>query len=360
MVLGVCRRILHDGHDVEDAFQATFLVLVRRARSIRDPGRLGPWLHGVARRVALGARSEASRRRSHQDVRRLIGFAEDPAARPASRAEGEDVLDIIDQEISRLPARYREAVVLCDLEGRSYAEAAHRLRCPLGTLQSRLARGRARLRARLVRRGLAPSLLAAILAQSARAKVPGPLADLTVRAATAGAFPASVAALAAVAGRGMILSSIKSLAVALCVVSFMLGAGLLARDRLSAEPPAGAAPEPQAPETDRTLHLQVVDDADQSALAGASVRVQFDVNETRVSEDRADDEGHATIGLPDEGFRWLEADVIHPGFVPIELIWSGEEPIPDRYVVALERGIAIGGTVHDEQGRPIAGARVHL
>ena len=153
MVLGVCRRILRDGHDVEDAFQATFLVLVKRAGSIRDPGRLGPWLHGVARRVAMRARAEALRRRSHQDPSGPAAVAEEPAVRPTSRAEGDDVLGVIDEEVARLPSRYRDAVVLCDLEGRSYAEAARRLSCPMGTLQSRLARGRARLRTRLVRRG---------------------------------------------------------------------------------------------------------------------------------------------------------------------------------------------------------------
>ena len=170
MVLGVCRRMLRDGHDVEDAFQATFLVLVKRAGSIRDPGRLGPWLHGVARRVAMRARAEAARRRSHQDLSGPAVVAEEPAVRPASRAEGDDVLGVIDEEVARLPSRYRDAVVLCDLEGRSYAEAARRLSCPMGTLQSRLARGRARLRTRLVRRGVAPMALAAILAERRRGR----------------------------------------------------------------------------------------------------------------------------------------------------------------------------------------------
>ena len=97
--------------------------------------------------------------------------------RHAFRADGDDVLEVIDEEVARLPEQYRGAVVLCDLEGRSYAEAARRLRCPLGTLQSRLARGRARLRTRLVRRAVAPFAVTAILAGSARAAVPDALAD---------------------------------------------------------------------------------------------------------------------------------------------------------------------------------------
>ena len=115
LVLGVCSRILRDEHDIEDAFQATFLVLVRRAGSIRDAGRLGPWLHGVARRVAVRARSEAARRQACH--RHLIRAVEDVAVRPGRQTELDDLRGIIDEEVARLPARYRDAVVLCDLEG---------------------------------------------------------------------------------------------------------------------------------------------------------------------------------------------------------------------------------------------------
>jgi RNA polymerase sigma factor (sigma-70 family) len=113
MVLGVCRRILREGHDVEDAFQATFLVLVRRAGSIHDPGRLGPWLHGVARRVSMRARAQAARRREHRGLVGPPDIAEEDSMRPASPAEGVDVLEVIDEEVARLPAPYRQALVLC-------------------------------------------------------------------------------------------------------------------------------------------------------------------------------------------------------------------------------------------------------
>ena len=141
----------------------------------------GPWLHGVARRVAMRARAEAARRRSRQHLVGPPTIAEEPAVRPASRPRATTCWTSSTRRSARLPSRYREAVVLCDLEGRSYAEAARRLSCPLGTLQSRLARGRARLRTRLVRRGVAPLALAAILAEVARAAVPEALADATVR-----------------------------------------------------------------------------------------------------------------------------------------------------------------------------------
>ena len=364
MVLGVCRRMLRDGHDVEDAFQATFLVLVKRAGSIRDPGKLGPWLHGVARRVAMRARAEAARRRSHRDLSGPTEPAEDTAMTPASRAEGADVLGVIDQEIARLPAGFRDAVVLCDLEGHSYTEAARRLRCPLGTLQSRLARGRARLRTRLVSRGVAPLAVSAILAESARASVPEALAEATIRAATAGTASATAAALAVPVARSLLMSTLRNIAGLLVLALIATGGGLLARDRLLADPPAPppvvAAHEPQPPRSERTLNLEVVNDADQSALAGATVWVRSNWGLPHESKGTTDEEGRYPIAIPAGPTSFLQVVVVRAGFVPIEVRWAAEEPIPDTYTVSLERGVPIGGTVRDEQGRPIAGARVHL
>ncbi len=282
LVLGVCRRILRDQHEIEDAFQATFLVLVRRAGSIRDAGRLGPWLHGVARRVAMRARSEAARRRSHH--REQANVAEETVMRPARQAERDDLLAIIDQEVDRLPSSFRDAVVLCDLEGRSYAEAARRLRCPLGTLQSRLARGRARLRTRLIRRGVAPVALGAFLAEGASAAVPEALAAATVRSAVATAIgktamaatvSATAAALASSVTRSMLMSMIQRVVLVFAAVSLAIGAGLVARDTrsdASAAPSAVQAEQPQPaeePKPVRTFNLEVVSAVDRSPLPGA-------------------------------------------------------------------------------------------
>ncbi len=364
MVLGVCRRIVRDEHDVEDAFQATFLVLVQRANSIKDPGRLGPWLHGVARRVAMRARAQAIRRRSRSGPSQQPAVAEEPAMRHAFRADGDDVLEVIDEEVARLPEQYRGAVVLCDLEGRSYAEAARRLRCPLGTLQSRLARGRARLRTRLVKRGVAPFAVTAILAGSARAAVPDALAQATIRAATAGAVSASAAALAGSIARGLVMSTVKTVAGALILAALPLAAGLVARDRLLAEPPGPApipgpplAQAPQPPRSGRTLELEVVDAADRSPLAGASVLIRVTRGQAQTSQGTTDDEGRFPIALAGDTTYFLQVVAAHPGFVPIEVRWSGTN-IPGAYTLALPRGVAIGGVVRDEQGRPIAGARV--
>jgi RNA polymerase sigma factor (sigma-70 family) len=155
MVWGVCRALVRDPHDAEDAFQATFLILVRKAGRLRIRETLGSWLYVVAYRTGLGIRSAASRRRTFE--RAAAGSraeATDPSATRESEGFDHDVLAVIHSEIMRLPGPSRAVVVLCDLEGVSYREAAGRLNLPMGTLQSRLARARQRLRFRLTLRGI--------------------------------------------------------------------------------------------------------------------------------------------------------------------------------------------------------------
>ena len=151
MVMGVCRRILRDSHDSADAFQATFLVLARRAGGVRVDDSLGRWLYGVSRRVALQARASAARRLSRE-----VAGAEpaeianlDSACHRQRDRDQEDLFAALDEEVARLPEKYRAAVMLCDLEGTKHDEAARRLGCPVGTIESRLSRGRELLRARL-------------------------------------------------------------------------------------------------------------------------------------------------------------------------------------------------------------------
>src|SRR5262245_39025843 len=158
MVLRVCQRVLHHAQDAEDAFQATFLVLARKAGSIGKSESLGSWLHGVAFRVSLRAKRDAGRRRANE--RRVpVPVGPDPAEALAWR----DVQVLLEAEIRRLPERYRAAFVSCYLEGRSRAEAAAELGIEENTLSSRLARARERLRRRLARRGVnLPAVLAAV------------------------------------------------------------------------------------------------------------------------------------------------------------------------------------------------------
>ena len=221
MVLGVCRRVLGDRHASDDAFQATFLLLAKKAGAIRDPDRLGPWLHGVAHRVAVRARSDLARR----NARERPGAEDLAMATPADEA-GFDRLELraaLDEEVRRLPEKFRDPIVLCYLDGLTHDEAATRLRCPVGTVRSRLAAGRAKLRDRLARRGVeVPSgaLAAAISAEAVPAIVSPVLLTSTVKAATAfaagltgataaGVVPAAVASLAEGVSTTMILSKIK-------------------------------------------------------------------------------------------------------------------------------------------------------
>jgi len=160
MVLQVCRKHLDDHNDVEDAFQATFLVLAKRAGSIRNAESLAGWLHGVARRIALRIKADAARREIHERKGGTLAALERASTRE------QDVHDPnwpeLHEEIARLPERFQEPIVLCYLEGLTTEAASVRLRCPKGTVLSRLARARERLRDRLTRRGLAlPAGLAA-------------------------------------------------------------------------------------------------------------------------------------------------------------------------------------------------------
>ncbi|OAI40158.1 hypothetical protein AYO40_05105 [Planctomycetaceae bacterium SCGC AG-212-D15] len=155
MVLSVCQRIVRDPHLAEDSFQATFLVLARKAGAIADPRSLASWLHGVAVRVARKARGQEAQRRS-----KLMTLESRSAGHADSPSGLDDLKPLLDEEVNRLPAKYRELVVLCYLEGMTNSEAARQLRCPEGTVFGRLARARRMLQTRLVRRGITLSVAA--------------------------------------------------------------------------------------------------------------------------------------------------------------------------------------------------------
>src|SRR5580698_9044566 len=192
-VLRVCRSVLRDEAAAEDAFQATFLALARKAGSLWAHDSLAPWLHQAAYRAAVHDRSAIIRRRSHEHAAAALRAG---SVAPPHHANDDELAKIIHEEIDRLPGRFRVAVVLCDLEGRTHEQAARHLGCAVGTVKSRLARGRSKLRGRLVRRGVAapaPAILAGFVAGAARAAVPTALAETTVvYAATAGAVPSSI------------------------------------------------------------------------------------------------------------------------------------------------------------------------
>jgi RNA polymerase sigma factor (sigma-70 family) len=231
MVLGVCRRILGHCHDAEDAFQATFLVLVRKAASVSPRDMVGNWLYGVAYQTALKARERASRRRMRE--RPMIELPEPEAT---AHDLWDDLRPLLDQELSRLPDKYRVPIVLCDLEGKTGKEAARQLGWPEGTLTGRLSRARALLAQRLTRRGLQLSggTLALLLASTASGSVPSPLIEATVEAArlfAAGAgnlLPANVITLTEGVLKAMLLTKLKLSAVVLLLVALVgVGSGAI-------------------------------------------------------------------------------------------------------------------------------------
>jgi RNA polymerase sigma factor (sigma-70 family) len=253
MVLGVCRRVLGHAQDAEDAFQAAFLVLARKAGRVRWHAEVGNWLYQVAYRTALRARANRKRIRERQMV--------DPPAAGREEAPWDDVRPILDEELDRLPVIYRAPVVLHYLEGKSYAETAKVLGWAEGTVSGRLARARQLLCGRLTRRGLtlsAGAFATALSQGAAPAAVPPALADTTARAATlfaagpaaagAGVVPAPVAALAEGVLRTMFVTRRKIVAVlALALGLLATGAGLFAYHAPATpqtEPPVARPPGP--------------------------------------------------------------------------------------------------------------------
>ena len=229
MVLGVSRRLLHNHHDAEDAFQATFLVLLRRAESIAPQEKLANWLYGVAFRTALKAKAIKFKRTIHEQ--RVIS---EPEA-PSSPDVWDELRPVLDRELSGLPDKYRLPIVLCDLEGQSIKEAARNLDCPQGTLAGRLARARALLAKRVARYGPAISagtLIALLSTPGAKASVPASFILSTVRMAglgaaapaAAGPISAQVAALTKGVLKTMLLSKLK-IATAIFLTLGMIGLG---------------------------------------------------------------------------------------------------------------------------------------
>jgi RNA polymerase sigma factor (sigma-70 family) len=192
MVLRSCRRVLGDFYAAEDAFQAVFLILARKAHTLRRPAELPGWLHGVARRVALKARRKSVRRAAMPLSEELPDSANDPLTQLTAR----ELLTVLDEEVARLPGAQRSAVVMCCLEGRTQEEAARLLGWTAGSLRGHLERGRNRLQARLLRRGISLSAALLVVAVSRSEAASALLLHSTVKAALNGGMSCSSAVLA--------------------------------------------------------------------------------------------------------------------------------------------------------------------
>ena len=228
MVLRVCRAVLRNPSDAEDAFQATFLVLVKKARTLRGRANLGGWLHLVAYRVAIQANAAAARRRV-QERRAGEMSAMTPSHDPVITDE---LLPALHEEIARLPERLRLAVVLCDLQGVSQAQAAESLRWSTRTLQRRLAEGRERLKARLDRRGLAwgEAVMTAVRLREAGTVIPPAWRDATIRAALDLLNSTVAAGVVSAAAQSLTHEVLKTMFVQKLTIASaaLLGAGLMA------------------------------------------------------------------------------------------------------------------------------------
>lgn len=250
MVLRVCSSCLDDSHDVQDAFQATFLILLKKARGLWVRDSLGPWLHQVAVRTARCARANALRRRKLERA-----FADRSAATSAAvdGPYGSDLEAALHAEIDRLPERYRAPIVLCDLEGLTCEEAAHRMGRPIGTVKSWRSRGRDRLRSRLLKRGFAPAAFPVLAIHGGAARAATALANSLASEWTSGKVSASVQGLVQGALKSMLVLKLNA-AVAPALVLTFVSTGLAAAwgfDReagpagdVKGNGPAAVAPKP--------------------------------------------------------------------------------------------------------------------
>jgi RNA polymerase sigma factor (sigma-70 family) len=320
MVFGVCRRLLPSWHDAEDAFQATFLVLARKASTIQPRDKVGNWLYGVAYRTALEARTLLAKRRAKERPLRDVAQAD------AEDDSWRELQPLLDRELQRLPDKYRRAIVCCDLQGKTRKEAAHQLGWPEGTVATRLARGRDLLRARLTRQGLTLSVatLASLMGHNgASAYVSKALEGSTVKAATVcaastslatGLVSAQVASLTQGVLNGMFVTKLKFAAGMLLVFGVIgfgtgvrmyaggaqqvEGAPQVSMERHPTNLAGGAVPSPQAKEADRVKAVEEIEDRktsknDEDAREG---KKKIEKKKRRQEEDEddedEDDDGH--------------------------------------------------------------------
>ncbi len=286
MVLGLCRRFLRDPRDIEDAFQATFLVLVRKAPEIRDGGLLANWLYGVALRVATRARANLLRRRGREHA---IGDLD-----PASAPDANEVLGmgpVLDQELSRLPAKYRAPLVLCYLRGQTHDQAAQELRCPVGTVRSRMARGRDLLKRRLTRQGYAPTaalfgpgleLPAHLLTETVPAHLVAATVDAAFAIGSSQSIQAGAVAASALALTQGVLTSMKFAQlkwISLAIVATGLSAG-------TAVAWAAARTQGSTVANGRTISLADTDETQQSTTTGSKTTTTAEQPSSKTTEER--------------------------------------------------------------------------
>jgi RNA polymerase sigma factor (sigma-70 family) len=385
MVLGVCHAVLSGAPEVEDAFQATFLVLIRKAGTIRGRDAVGGWLHRVARRVAV----EAGRDRSRRD-RRERGTGDLPDRIAWDEGPGDDDWRApLHDELARLPERLRQPLVLCYLEGKTHAQAALELRWSEATLRRRLADARGLLHARLTRRGVAVpgTALAVAMASRATAAVPPGWVDALARAAA----PAAAVRLAGKVVRSMVAARVRTLA---NVATLLVATGLVAGHLIPAGParagdpvrpisqpsPPAAPQSPPAKKADMEPTVAIrgrVLDPDGKPFAGAKI-YSYPPHSGRNSDPlfapgpprpdaTSDADGRFRFAMPDPGFDTLQAQAtwahptvaaLAPGFGPAWVSFTTAGGAGDLTLELVKDNVPIEGRVVDLQGRPIPGVTI--
>ncbi len=364
MVASTCRAILRDPDDAEDVFQATFLVLARKAGSIRAGEALGGWLLRVASRAAMQRNIEARRRPSRlseTDARQIP----DPS-RPSLDF---DVRAILHQELDRLPDAERLPVVLCDLEGLTYDQAAARLGSTAPKVYHRLAKGRKRLRDRLIRRGVSAGAISAALDLARPSAVAASWSRAALAAATGGTVPAGVSILARSLIRSLLMNRIRSVSVAaVLVLGSIVSVGLVALGAAGnepTEPPASVFLEARSDEPDPTPQPTEITVEARDLLTDApmpDVKLDLSIWTTTQHKSSAttDASGTARIPLP-AAVRSVYIGASRDGLVRESFRWSrkAEAPRPpDHFLFQMEKATIVRGRVVDPDGKSVAGATV--
>jgi RNA polymerase sigma factor (sigma-70 family) len=381
MVMGVCFRVLCNHHDSEDAFQATFLVLARKASSVRPREQVANWLHGVAYRTALKARSMRAKRQVRERQ-----VAQMPEPESVQKENWSDLQPLLDEELSRLPETYRLSLLLCDLEGKSIKQATQQLGWPQGTLAGRLARARKMLAKRLAQRGvvLSGGALAVVLAENAAsASVALALAVSTTKAAVAiaagqAAAPSlvssKVVALMEGVMKGMMLTKLKTMAVALVMLGVVaFGGTMAARHSATAqqvEAPEGKKPalpkteSPPAESRPKSLDEKLQGEWLYTDYKNGAITLIFGPGKKFriISPDNSEDTGtyavdwsknphHLDFKLISEQEPWLLImKFIEPGKLRIELTSNSSEPRPKTFTkdaLVFRRQEATNEAIHE-------------
>ncbi|WP_422927274.1 sigma-70 family RNA polymerase sigma factor [Singulisphaera sp. PoT] len=389
MVWGVCRRLLPDPNDAEDAFQATFLVMVRKAGMLRDPSRLGPWLYGVAVRTASRARANALRRKD-REVRAMRS----EAVVDLDRSSLAELRWAIDEEILRLPMRFRQPVLLCHMQEKTVDEAARELGLTPAAVRGRLFQARRRLRLGLERRGLEPSRRSTLLLAMTRTyPLPGHLVEKTASFALGASGTAAV--LARQVASTMLWGQLKGLGIVVGALVVVAAVGVLGGgfgsppaepNQKGADPTPDPAPapaavltpkaieEPDAPDDTEVLSkldpykaragrtsLEVVD-----AETGRPVQAQMvrSFDNGRRSLIRTDSVGHLDLEHgTNRTDRSVSIDLWADGYALQRFSYRADgmfETIPEKIVARLRKGYRLAGRFVNQAGEPVGGVTVYL